>query len=128
MQYSQIKKSKEDKLGNHQRMNIRNGIDATNTSPVESCKKASKYSSHSIHSNMNLDTTCGRVLSGTDSQIQLQCNDAKKEILHNNYASRSETKAISVRKGQYLIDRYHDSRFCYKCVQVDCSFLVCVVF
>ncbi len=66
----EILKSKEDKLGNHWRMNIKNCMDAMITPPLESCNKALKYGLHLIHSNMNLDTTCGRVLNGADSRIQ----------------------------------------------------------
>ncbi len=52
----EVLKSKEDKLGNHWRIKIRNCLDAMTTLPVESCNKALKYGSHSINLNMNLDT------------------------------------------------------------------------
>ncbi len=63
-----VLKSKEDKIGHYWQMKIRNCMDAMTTSPVESCNKALKYGLHSIHSNMNLETTCGRVLNGADSK------------------------------------------------------------
>ncbi len=60
---------------------------AITTSPVELCNKALKYGSHSIHSYMNLDTMCGRVLNGANSRIQ-QLNDANREMLLNNHSSQ----------------------------------------
>ncbi len=81
----EVLKSKENKLGNHWQMKMSNCTDAMTTSPVEPCNNAIKYGSHSIHSNMNLDTNCGRVLTGANSRIQWRKNDVEREMLWNNF-------------------------------------------
>ncbi len=78
-------KSKKGKLGNHWRMKIWNCINALTTLPVESCNNALKYVTCSINSNVNLDTTCGRILNREDSRMKFRRNDAKRD--QNNYAS-----------------------------------------
>ncbi len=75
------------------------------------------YGSHLTRLNMNLDTTCGRKLNGTSSRIQNMPNDSKKRLFHMNHASRCETKVVLIRKGHNLIDKEHDIRYCYNCIE-----------
>ncbi len=61
---------KEAKLGNHFCLFLRNCMDAMTTSLVESCNHSVKHGSFSVHSNMNLDMTCAKVLDGANTRIQ----------------------------------------------------------
>ncbi len=79
-------------------MKIKNYMDAITASAVESCNKALKYGSHSIHSRMNLGTTCRRVLIGANCRIWWRRNDAKGEMLLNNHSSQGQTNDFSLRK------------------------------
>ncbi len=98
-------------------MKIRNCMDTMTTSPVESCNKALKYGLHSIYSNMNLNTTCQRVLNRADSRIQQRQNDAKREMVLNNPYWQGQTKIYCSKKGQGFINCKHNSRNGYKSVQ-----------
>ncbi len=62
-------RSKEAKLGNHFHLILRNCMNAMTTSPVESCNYLVKHGSFSVHSNMNLDITCAKVLDGANTRI-----------------------------------------------------------
>ncbi len=83
----EILKSKRDNLGNHWRMKIKNCMDAMTTSPLESSNKALKYGLYLIHSTMNVDSTCRRVLNGANSRIQQRRNNAKKKCCLNYHSS-----------------------------------------
>ncbi len=62
--------SKEAKLGNHFHLFLRNCMDAMTTSLVESCNHLVKHGTFSVHSKMNLDMTCGKILDGANTRIQ----------------------------------------------------------
>ncbi len=112
-------RSKEAKLGNHFRLFLRNCMDAMTTSPVESCNHSVKHGSFSVHSNMNLDMTCAKILDGANTRIQRRRNAAEREMAKFNHASRGITKDVLITKGQRLVDREHDDRLKYCCVQID---------
>ena len=100
-------------------------MDAMTTSPVESCNNSIKHGSHSVHSNMNLDTTCTKVLEGAQARIQRCRNLAEREMATFNHASRGITKDILIPKGQGLVDSEYDDRLRYCCAQLDKENLIC---
>ncbi len=65
-------RNKESKLANSIWLDCRNCMDIMTTSPIESCNHALKNSSHSVHSNMNLDTTCAKVVESVESRIRIE--------------------------------------------------------
>ena len=54
--------TKEYKLANYLRMEIRNCMDACTTSPVESNINSIKHGSYAVHANMNLDKSTERMI------------------------------------------------------------------
>ena len=119
VELQEIMKTKESKLANYKRMEIRNCMDAMTTSPVESCNSALKHGSHAVHSNMNLETTCKKTLDGIHNKIQRRRNAAEREIARRNNSSRGTTKNDVIKKGQGLIDAESDRRHKYCCAQLD---------
>ena len=103
-------RSKEFKLANNIRMEMRNCMDASTTFPAESNNNAIKHGAFSIHSNMNLDTATQRLLGGINSRLVRQRNNAHRELIRSNLALSAPTKEWLIRKGQGLIDRNYDRR------------------
>jgi hypothetical protein len=100
-------------------------MDAMTTSPVESCNHSVKHGSFSVHSNMNLDMTCAKIVDGANIRIQRRRNLAEVEMAKFNHASRGITKDVLITKGQRLVDQEHDDRLKYCCVQLNAeSFIV----
>ncbi len=95
--------SKEAKLGNHLNLFLRNCKDAMTTSLVKSCNHLVKHGSFAVHSNMNLDMTCAKILDGANIRIQQQRNVAEVEMENFNHASRGITKDVLIMKGQGLM-------------------------
>ncbi len=86
---------------------------AMTTSSVESCNHSVNHSSFSVHSNMNLDITCAKVLDGANTHIQQQRNSAELEMAKFNHVSHGITKEILITKGQHLVDSEHEDRLKY---------------
>lgn len=84
----------------------------------ESCNKALKYGSYPIHSNIDFDAMCRRVLNGANSRIQQHKNDAEREMLIYNYSLCRKPKDFLIKKEQGLFHCEHDRRRC-KCVQLN---------
>ncbi len=73
-------RKKQSYLANHIWFNCRNCMDAMTASLVESCNHAMKIGTFSVHFNMNLETTCAKVLEGVELQIQHQKNTVEWEM------------------------------------------------
>jgi hypothetical protein len=107
-------RSREFKLANYIRMEMRNCMDACTTSPVESNNNAIKHGSFAVHCNMNLDKATQRMLNGFNSRLRRRKNRACRAVNKTNRASRAPTKKHIIQKGQGLIDRNYDEREHFK--------------
>ena len=101
-------RSKEYKLANHFRMDIRNCMDACTTSPVESANNSLKHGPRKVNSNMNIDRATKQMLNGIDSRLERRRNSANRAMNRSSYASRAPTSNHVIKKGQGLIDREFD--------------------
>ncbi len=93
-------------------------MDAMTSSLVESCNHSVKHCSFSVHSNMNLDMTCTKILDGANIRIQQRRNLAEVEMAKFNHASCGIKKYVLITKAQRLLDQEHDDRYKYCCVQL----------
>ena len=61
-------RTRENKLGNHVRMDIRNCSEAGTSSPAESMNSCLKGGPSKVHSNMNLDRSTQQMMEGINTR------------------------------------------------------------
>ena len=111
-------RSKESKLAGYMRKNITNSMDACTTSPVEANNNTLKHGPAAINAKMNLDNTIVKLMGGINNRFQRRKKKARRELYSTNYASCAPTKDHLIKKGQGLIDRYHDAHHYCKSIMM----------
>ena len=112
-------RAKEAKLANYMRMDSRNCLDACTTSPVESANNAIKHGPNKVSSNMNLDRSTERMISGVNRRLDKRRNQAFRDMNLRNQSSCAPTRDFIIPHGQRLIDRFYDLRHHCKSAQVE---------
>ena len=102
--------TKEAKLANYIRMEMKNCMDACTTSPVESNNHAIKHGAFKVTSNMNIDKVIQRLLDHVNARLRKRKKNAIRQVNQVSKASRAPTKNHLIPKGQGLVDRNYDSR------------------
>ena len=103
-------RTKEFKLAGYRRKDIKCGMDACTTSPVESNNNAIKHGPSGINSKMNLNKSITNLLRGINNRYKRRRNHAKRQEYRLNLASRAPTRQFVIPEGQALMDRNFDSR------------------
>ena len=73
-------RTKEFKLANYLRFQIRNSNDASTTSPVESANSWMKSGDVNVDSNMNANNSTTRVVRGINNRLKKRKNEAMREV------------------------------------------------
>ena len=103
-------RTKEFKLANYLRFQIRNSNDASTTSPVESANSWMKSGDVNVDSNMNANNSTTRVVRGINNRLKKRKNEAMREVKKTYKASCAPTNPFVISKGQGQIDHCYDCR------------------
>ena len=87
-------------------------------SPVEANNNTLKYGPAAINAKLNLDRTMIELMGGINNRFHRRKKKARRELYETNYASCPLTKDHVIKKGQGLIDRYHDAHHYCKSVMM----------
>ena len=111
-------RTKEYKLAGYRRNELKCGMDACTTSPVESNNNAIKHGPSGINSKMNLSKSVTRLLAGINNRYKRRKNLAKRQEYLLNLASRAPTREYVIPEGQALMDRNFDARLWCKSARI----------
>ena len=108
----------EDKLAGYRTHDLHNCMDAETTSPVVSNNSSIKGGSKKTHVNMNLDRTASQIITHTDNRLSDRTFAANRQLNYHYLASAAHTASLLIKKGQALIDRFHDESSDFHLAQV----------
>ena len=110
--------TREYKLAGYNRHEIKNCMDSSTTSPVESQNNTIKHGPNPVKSTMNLNKASSRLMTGIINRLRRRQNHAHQELAVVSNASRSPTRNYLIKKGQSLIDCHYDKRKHYRSAQL----------
>lgn len=110
--------TKDHKLANYLRMDLKNCNEAATTSPVESANKSLKFGPYAVHSNMNMDRATRRMIKGINKRLDRRRAVAHRKMNMSYLASRSHINDYVIKEGQGQIDYEFDRRLTMKSVQL----------